>query len=141
MTYQPAELRDPELIKTFTLAGKAILTLQSLKTGHHFTYQVTKCKKDAARFWVSVLGDRDRYFTIGAMIDHGTKFNGKSEQPPSVKAFTYFWDGVLANQLRSQLKVLHEGRCGLCRRALTNPLSLSRGIGPECLERTSLTCI
>lgn len=31
--------------------------------------------------------------------------------------------------------VMHVGKCGKCRRKLTDPESLARGIGPECYRR------
>lgn len=31
-------------------------------------------------------------------------------------------------------EVWHEGRCGRCGRALTDPESIARGLGPECWE-------
>lgn len=34
----------------------------------------------------------------------------------------------------SHVEVWHEGRCGCCGRKLTVPLSIERGIGPDCWE-------
>ena len=31
-------------------------------------------------------------------------------------------------------RVMHDGKCSKCRRQLTDPLSLGRGIGPDCYE-------
>ena len=132
--------------KLFALAGNATITLESLKTGAHFTYRVREAKPAegstrqlAAVNFVSLLRGPDNdsdssYMYLGLL--RGGKFtltrNSKAgPDAPSVKAFAYFWslgDGAFP----SQLVVHHEMRCGRCNRVLTVPESITRGIGPDC---------
>lgn len=132
--------------RAFALAGNAIITLQSLKTGAHFTYKVTKPnpEKSAAKgyanseetYFVKMLtggsADEGEWIYLG-MIRNGnfalTKASGRFLDAPSYKAFLYFWR---SRALPAELVVRHEGRCGRCGRTLTVPESIDRGIGPEC---------
>jgi hypothetical protein len=132
--------------QAFALAGNAIITLQSLKTGAHFTYKVTKAnpEKSAAKgyansdetYFVKVLAggsaDEGEWIYLG-MIRNGTfaltKASSRFLDAPSYKAFLYFWR---SRQLPTELVVRHEGRCGRCGRTLTVPESIDLGIGPDC---------
>jgi hypothetical protein len=134
---------------SFTTAGHARLTLESLKTGTHFTYQVNRAKNydgtPANRWFVAVLNGPDNesdYAYIG-LLD--TRFNGTEfrmtaksrfgEDANCVKAWKYFWNHVERGVLPDNLVVRHEGRCGRCGRTLTVPESIDRGIGPECATK------
>lgn len=137
--------------KAFALAGNAIITLQSLRTGTHFTYKVRA--KDVAgeikadyqpdRIWfVSLLSngsaDEGDFQYIGLINKHKefrlTKNSRCSEQAASFKAFEWFWH-MVRDGIPSELVIRHEGRCGRCGRTLTVPESIDRGIGPECAEK------
>jgi Family of unknown function (DUF6011) len=132
--------------RAFAMAGNAIITLQSLKTGAHFTFKITKpnAEKSAAKgysngddtYFVKVLtngsADEGDWIYLG-MIRNGTfaltRASSRFADAPSYKAFFYFWH---LSQLPADLVVHHEMKCGRCGRTLTHPESLSRGIGPEC---------
>lgn len=136
--------------KAFALAGNAILTLQSLRTGAHFTYKVRA--KDVAgeikadyqpnRIWfVSLLSGADNesdYQYLGLINKYRefrlTKNSRAGADAASVKAFEWFWH-MVRDGIPSELVVRHEGRCGRCGRTLTVPESIDRGIGPECAEK------
>ena len=45
--------------------------------------------------------------------------------------------GDVADRLEAQL--VGDGRCRRCGRALTDPVSVERGVGPECLSRYTTT--
>jgi Family of unknown function (DUF6011) len=133
--------------KEFALAGSAIFTLESLRTGEHFTYKV-RAKQVAGPiradyqpgqvYFVSLLSGPDNendYFYLGLIRDGRFFLTGKSRctaNAPSFKAFSFFWDSAA---LHPQLVVRHEGRCGRCGRTLTVPESIDRGIGPECASK------
>jgi hypothetical protein len=124
--------------KQFALAGNATITLESLRTGAHFTYRIRE-PKDISNglYFVSLLNGPDNesdYMYLG-IIRNGafalTRNSKAGKGAPSVVAFNYFWrlaDGAFPDQL----VVHHEMRCGRCNRTLTVPESITRGIGPEC---------
>ena len=116
----------------FLFAGKALFTLVSVRTGAHLTYRVT-ASKDGAMFFVShVAGGQKSY--IGCIpADNRTEFRTtrKSTLPRGhvvVASFEWF-----LRHIGSPLVELHHaGKCGRCARTLTDPVSIARGIGPEC---------
>ena len=130
------KMTNPASIKGFALAGKATLTLKSLKSGTHFTYKIRKPKKDDKVRFVSLLVAPETYAYIGMIKDDHFTLTRKSKmgvEAPSVRAVTFFCDKVLADgTIPEALEVRHEGRCGRCNRELTHPDSIDRGIGPEC---------
>ena len=132
---------DIESARGFALAGNAILTISSLKTGNHYTYKVRK--KESTRggnlWFVSRLvdGSADQgFFAYTGIIRDGrfsvTAKAGISEGAPCVQAFAFF---MRTPVLHPQMEVRHEGRCGVCGRTLTVPASIDRGIGPECAQK------
>ena len=127
--------------KTFTLAGNATITLQSLKTGAHFTFKVREKSDspDQSPIWfVNLLSgpDNENDFRYMGLIRDGrfmlTKNSRVSVDAPSWKAFNYFWNLGDNGEIPSQLVARHEGRCGRCGRTLTVPSSIDMGIGPDC---------
>jgi hypothetical protein len=147
-------MTDPADIARFALAGKAVLTLSSTRSGAHYTYRINKAKgtteKPAAGlFFVNLLPGPDNtedftYLGIVSITRLGPvfKLTAKSRaglDSPAVRAFQYFTQQVLAgSHLPEALEVRHEGRCGACGRTLTVPGSLDSGIGPECLSQMGL---
>jgi hypothetical protein len=136
--------------KAFALAGNAIITLQSLRTGAHFTYKIRskevagkiQADYDPSRIWfVNLLAggsaDEGNFVYLG-IIKSDRQFHLTQRSPgaatPSVKAFEWFWHWV-RDGIPTELVVRHEGRCGRCGRTLTVPESIDRGIGPECAEK------
>ncbi len=136
-------------LKQFLLAGKAIITLKSLKTNEHYTFQVQAKTTpynqidNKGRMWfVKVLRGQNEWLAIGG-IHEAEQFRFRkplrgnwNEESPSFKAFKWFWSGVSANKPLPAhlLEVWHEGRCGRCGRPLTHPNSIASGIGPECQQ-------
>jgi hypothetical protein len=132
--------------KAFAVAGNAIITLQSLRSGAHFTYKV-QLPKDAddskpVPYFVKVLtsgcADGGDWVYLG-MIREGvfqlTKASRRFTETPSFKAFSFFW---LSEELHPELVVRHEGHCGRCGRTLTHPESIDLGIGPECATKLAI---
>ncbi|KFH18417.1 hypothetical protein ELZ19_06775 [Brucella abortus] len=137
-----ALLRSVEDARRFALAGRAVLTLTSRRTGARFTYRVRRAEdKDDLHFVGLLTGpDNTGDFTyIGVLSGGRFRLTAKSRstmEAPSVRAVDFFARKVLCEGvLPEELEVRHEGRCGRCGRALTVPESIDRGIGPECQHR------
>jgi len=137
--------------KSFALAGNAIITLQSLKSGAHFTYkiQLPHDHEPKPDFYVTSQSHKPKWFVkvLRGSPDEGewqylgmiaggefraTKASNGREQSPSFKAFSFFFKSTT---LHPELVVRHEGKCGRCGRTLTVPESIDRGIGPECASK------
>lgn len=118
----------------FVTAGQAHFTIQSKRTGKHFTYRANARDKTRPVF-VSVLTDHGYEF-IGIILSDGFRPGLKSKidrHAPSVQAFQWFWDHV--HRLPDTREFKHEGRCCRCGRRLTTPESLATGIGPDCADK------
>lgn len=138
---------DPVQIKTFALAGKAIITLQSAKTGARYTYKIAATKDRPDRFFVNMLTGPDNtsdYSYIGFLSNgffRTTKSSKLTDDSIPVVAFRFFVAQVINSQRNPEtvkLEVFHEGRCGRCGRPLTVPESIERGIGPDCAEKMGM---
>jgi hypothetical protein len=136
-------MSDPATIRQFTLAGLATLTLKSLRTNKHYTYKIKQSEDRAtgekqALWFVYVLANGDEYLYAGVLNNQEAfKLTAKSrfsEGAESIMAFRYFWAGIQAGQIKPQLEIRHEGRCGRCGRELTTPESVDTGFGPDCAE-------
>ena len=133
-----AQLKTPDQVRTFALAGNATLTLVSKATGNRFTFKIRKPGEHDPHF-VKLLNGADNesdYTFLGTIFDRKTFRHGKrsrvGEDAPSAKAFRWFWDQIEQGQLSEKVEVWHEGRCGRCGRKLTVPSSIESGIGPVC---------
>ena len=134
-------IEDAGAVKTFIMGGNARFTLRSKKTGSRFTYRVKR--KDDGVYFVAILSGSNNetdYIYIGTLFSgraqyrHGRKSNIR-ETSPSVKAFVWMWDKLTRGVLRNDvMEFWHEGRCCRCARPLTDPVSIERGIGPECAK-------
>lgn len=141
---------DEDQVAPFVLAGRAVFTLRSRRTGARFTYKISKARKerthDKTCWFVSVLtgpGNESDYSYLGYI--RGERFTFQfTFQPnrsnvgataPSVQAITWFLGRLFAGRDLPDLEVWHEGRCGRCGRTLTVPESISSGFGPECIGR------
>lgn len=132
-------------IKPFALAGNATITLQSGKSGNHYTYKITKHKDNDNLFFVKLLHGPDNeedYQYIGCYYSDTEYFNPcktwkerlSFTWPPALRAIKYFFEKI--DCVPDNLIVYHEGRCGRCGRKLTTPESIERGLGPECYKET-----
>lgn len=156
VTYVPVveeagRLASPEALRRFILAGKAIFTVVSRKTGTRFTFKASRPEIDQANpnakrpTWVSVLSGSDNsgdYAFMGTLWEDaqwGFTFRTSAKarvgnDAPSRKAFDWIVKGLSSNQekLFQAAEFWHEGRCGRCGRRLTVPSSIASGFGPEC---------
>jgi len=120
--------------KEFMLAGKAVFSLKSQKTGKHFTYKIKK-KEDI--YYVVFLGGQSNWHYIGHINRQG-KFDKDKKVPAylyrhdAFAAFVWLKDIVDKGRLPQDAELYHTGKCGMCGRKLTDPISVQEGFGPEC---------
>jgi hypothetical protein len=123
----------------FIRGGRAVLTIQSHKSGDHRTFRVNE--KDGT-FFVGLLSGPDNtsdYTYVGVLQLEGTVRLTKASKLTCdsipVRAWNYVARHLNHGNLPPDANVMHEGRCGCCGRALTVPESIARGIGPECWSK------
>jgi hypothetical protein len=136
----------PEYRRDYILGGNATVTLVSKRTGDRFTFRVSESKPRVGEpagkkpvHFVNVLTGPDNrrdYSFLGTIFpDGGYRRSMKSQigpDAPSAKAWEWTWNNLDADQV----EVWHEGSCSRCGRALTDPASIERGLGPVCAERS-----
>jgi hypothetical protein len=131
-------LTSLDAIKEFLAAGKAVITLVSLRTAVRYTYKISQSKDNANMFFVALLSGPDNEtdynylgFIRNGVYAHGVKSKISADAGSAI-AFSWFYGRIAAGVLPDNVEVWHEGRCGRCCRKLTVPASIERGIGPEC---------
>lgn len=137
-----AELVGPAVTIVFMLAGAAHVTFQSRRTGTRFTYRVNVSKPHpdgGPSHFVAVLTGSDNnsgYEYLGCIFDRKMYAHGRKSRiaanAPSAVAFMWVWKKLSGGEMPPELAVYHEGRCGRCGRRLTDPTSISLGLGPKC---------
>ena len=150
MTNSPEihKLSKIEDIKKFMLAGKATFTLESVRTGRWFTYQIKKkvFKKEVNGedvenifYFVSILtgADNESSYTYMGTINTNfylisTKKSKIGKDTLSYKALNFFTSLLRTGKLHEEINFYHKGKCGKCGRTLTTPESVSTGLGPIC---------
>jgi len=130
---------DPWKLREFILAGNAKITLRSEKTLKHYTYKIRKAK-DGDIWFVSRLSSDSKYIYLGSITKHDEHFvfdrtrNSVTHRwlAESFDAFKWFWKVLREDRLPATATVWHEGRCGMCGKELTDPVSIKNGYGPDC---------
>jgi hypothetical protein len=131
---------DETSLKDFVLGGKAILTLESKKTGKRYTYRIRKSKDGRTWFVALLTGNNNEYdysYIVAMDKDLNIRLTKKSPMPLTavpVVAIKFFMDRIKLNNIPKNLVVYHYGICAKCGRLLTDPDSIKRGIGPKCLH-------
>ena len=124
----------------FIFGGNARFTLVSKITGRRYTYKVRLTDvTDKPIAFVSVLTGPDNtsdYHYIGFVRPGGDVTAGAKGQPnhPAFKAISWAVRRFNRGQESAALEFWHEGRCARCARPLTDPASIERGFGPECVR-------
>jgi len=126
----------------FFIGGKATFTVDNGK-GVHYTFRINKSKK-CGLFFASLLTGSDNvnsYTYMGifkpltgeVVLTYASKFN---DITIPVKVLRWAMKHVYGDKMLPEgYQIRHEGKCGCCGRALTEPTSLTIGIGPECRKR------
>lgn len=131
-------IKDLKSIRKFVFAGNALFTLRNKVSGNQFTFKVVKQSGVYSRHYLSTVFLKKRFFTgvfyFGANIT--TSFHCRSNKPEAnqaVAVLKWFASYLINNTpLPPQVEFWHEGKCGRCGRALTDPESIKLGIGPKC---------
>lgn len=134
-------ITDPKLLTE----GNAIFTVSNGK-GDHYTYRIRKPSEDTPYFAQMLTGpdNMSNYTYLGVMTATrtegqlllGLKLTAKSkmsEESKPVKVLRWALRAVtIGRTLPEGYAIQHEGRCCRCGRRLTDPDSITLGIGPEC---------
>lgn len=116
-----------------------IITIKNPKTGNHRTFRI-KTQKDNDQF---APGERIVQLLTGP--DNENDYRGfgfvKNDHIVLWKKYVGIDNGsfekfckILTNPDKFGLEVNFEGKCRRCNRTLSTPLSVSLGIGPECVK-------
>lgn len=130
-------------LRFYAFLGRAVVTTKSVKTGKHYTFKFYRSKNNGPlKFYVFIKFEWNKYGYMGHIINNKF-FLGKSpafsKGTVPYKALTYLL-GILwqSTTIPSVIEIYRENRCGRCRKSLTDPISIERGIGPECYKYISL---
>ncbi len=153
----------PGAQRAWLLAGNAIFTLVSNRTGARYTYKIQKDKLTTERYHryhVKLLTGSDNegsFSYLGVLRQQMRKvpdgpfeiemevhqfFRSKrseyAEDSTPIVTFRWMWarlsrDQSLSLAIAEGATLLHAGRCGRCGRRLTVPESIESGYGPECI--------
>lgn len=139
------QLTEPAQALKFLLAGRAVVTIKSLKTGKHLTFKVKTVDKptqgEAPSHFVALRGGSDdKKFTYLGFLKGGRQYVHGRKSPIDqsdnrVRAFRFVHARLLWNEMPPDCEIWHEGACGRCGRALTDPTSIASGVGPECATK------
>lgn len=124
--------------RTYAFGGNSIITIVSNKTQRHYTYKFTAVKGESGAFIVEVLkGPKYRVFGKILRFGKGFQYIPKyvSKQDVHYKAFMWTWCHIVNDVFPKKVYVWREDRCCVCRKRLTTPESIVRGIGPECIKQ------
>lgn len=143
-----AKLASPAAARNFMLAGKAIFTLVSQRTGTRYTFKVShKAANDqyGESWMVSYLTGPDNwsnYSYIGQIVNgpkglffRTTKASKLTMASAPVAGFNWAFSRINLGQDTPNMEVWHAGKCGRCGRMLTVPSSIEMGLGPECASK------
>lgn len=130
-------MTNPQDIARFITGGRAYFTLRSTKTGTRFTYKSKQPKdKSPVHFFSIMVGNE--YLYAGMLKNGNFGQTAKSKVSPvetSYQALEWSLERILGGHMPGTLEFWHEGRCACCGRRLTDPVSIARGIGPECIKK------
>ena len=134
---------EQQYVKAFVLAGHSEFTLESEKTGKRYTYRVKRARvkktgEPLDRWYIELLrGENNEqdwiyicWYKEGDLLPQlSSKSNFNNESKP-FKAIEYFFEHI--DDLPKGLNFYPASKCGRCRKKLTTPESIKRGLGPEC---------
>lgn len=138
------KLCGSEAAKNYITGGKGVVTLKS-PTGVHHTYAFSKPKVEnkfpEGTLFVHVLCAEKNWRYVGMVSHRGyaiyTRRSSFSKDSPIFKGLRYIVRIMYDPKFQSRMELFHEGCCSVCGRPLTNPKSLSVGIGPRCMKNAS----
>lgn len=148
-THENARKLESAAVRNFMLAGKAIFTLVSKRTGTRYTYKVSH--KDAndrypecwnVKYLTGQNNEEDYSYIgqikvrCGVLSFATTQASTLSMDALPVAGFNWAFTRINAGvDVAEKMEVWHAGRCCRCGRLLTVPSSIEMGIGPECASK------
>lgn len=126
-------IKNKTHIIDFIFGKKAKFTLKSLKTGSCISYiSIRKYHYNAIHH------NNPKGIYLGAI----TKIQGEQIHFKPVPSYTCTAGDAFEWFCRhfteyNRIELWHHGECSMCGRALTDPKSIERGIGPVCYEALS----
>lgn len=146
----PAPLATPADAKRLLFAGNCRFTVVSRKTGTRYTYKVVSAKPNErfpnTRGWFASLltgPDNGTDYTYVGMLRASegdvpslrvTQASTMTADAAPVAGLNWLLDTVREGDERrwAQAEIWHEDTCARCGRALTDPESIKRRLGPKC---------
>lgn len=131
---------ENKYIRDFLLAGKCTCSIENTKTRNKYLFEVNANKKNDKMFFIQSITGMGKIYGGYILIkeDGSLSYNqgpkGQiTDDDMRIQALMY----VLKNydRLPPYVVVQHLGRCARCRRKLTDPDSIRRGLGPECAKK------
>lgn len=127
----------------YVRGGHGRFTLVSTSTGTRFTFRASTPREvregRPTPIFLSLLRGPDNsadYTFLGTLWPDGYRHGARSrvtKDAPSARGLDWFMRTCLfGNDIPAGLEVWHEGSCCRCGRALTDPESIARGVGPVC---------
>jgi hypothetical protein len=129
-------------------AGRLTATVTSERTGQHVTIELVAKRKldgwkgaplaEATHVFITVpspegWGDKVGTYNPGSQ----RLYEADGADPARVFAALQVMAYASGQPTHPQARVLEASRCGRCGRELTDPVSIERGIGPECYGATT----
>lgn len=127
-------------IRNFIRAGRATFTIESTKSGKHYTFHAA-AKSDGSILWISALTGPDEYTYMGKLLPKSLEYRETPKSPPAHNLhgiLRWFFLHLRNPRLHPMLVFRHQGNCGRCGRELTTPESIDTGLGPICSERMGI---
>jgi len=136
---------DQKYAKDYMLAGRAMVTFHNTLTGNQFTYLI-KAKKDSDNTWFVTHHNLKKTFLGSIYTGNNPEGNFSSgiDVPNEVvlgnpmRVFGWMWDKIQKQAVPDYIEILRSDTCGHCGRSLTEALSLTIGIGPECRKKLDI---
>ncbi len=126
---QQIRIDDIKDLLSLMIAGNFTFTAKSIKTGHHYTYNIKRSDEYEDVTW-------DITPDVGYLIMRDNKieydFPRSKINDDNVKVFVVIFNLMKMERNHPQLELYRTIKCARCGRRLTDPDSIIRGIGKEC---------
>ena len=137
------KLNTPQDVATYVQGGRGKITAVSLKSGQRITYKFRIPQNPRPGCPIFVMVKKEQAFTfLGCIFKNPTGYtyrHGRKspihEKDITSLAIKWILARAFAGKDLNNLEVYHEGTCCRCGRSLTDPQSITTGIGPVCSGR------